>query len=125
MRAFQSTYGLTQDGIVGETTWRELTDVYQGLVASLPLRFSEGVPLPFPGEALTVGSEGEAVRIIQEYLNYIAETYSEIPSVNPDGVYGAATREAVTAFQRLFDIPGIEGVVGGVTWVAIASVYEY
>lgn len=124
VRAFQSTYGLTQDGIVGETTWRELTDVYQGLVASLPLRFSEGVPLPFPGEALTVGSEGEAVRIIQEYLNYIAETYSEIPSVNPDGVYGAATREAVAAFQRLFDIPGIEGVVGDVTWVAIASIYE-
>ena len=57
VRAFQSTYGLAEDGVVGETTWRELTDVYEGLVASVPLRFTEGVPLPFPGEALTLGSE--------------------------------------------------------------------
>lgn len=124
VRAFQSTYGLPQDGIVGERTWRELTDVYEGLVASVPLRFTEGVPLPFPGEALTLGSEGEDVRVIQEYLNYISETYNEIPVVNPDGVYGPATRDAVTAFQRLFAIPVQEGTVGAVTWVAIASVYE-
>ena len=124
VRAFQSTYGLPEDGIVGEVTWRELTDVYEGLVASIPLRFSEGVTLPFPGDALTLGSEGEAVRVIQEYLNYIAESYTAVPTVTPDGVYGPATRDAVTAFQRLFDVPGQEGVVGGVTWGAIASVYE-
>ena len=88
------------------------------------LRFSEGVTLPFPGDALTLGSEGEAVRVIQEYLNYIAESYTAVPTVTPDGVYGPATRDAVTAFQRLFDVPGQEGVVGGVTWGAIASVYE-
>lgn len=124
VRAFQSTYGLPIDGIVGEQTWRELTDVYAGIVASVPVRFSEGVPLPFPGEALTVGSEGESVRVIQEYLNYIAETYSEIPTVTPDGVYGPATRDAVAAFQRLFNIPAPEGTVGAITWVTIASVYE-
>ena len=124
VRAFQSTYGLVEDGIVGEVTWRKLTDVYEGLVASLPLRFTEGVTLPFPGDALSLGSEGDAVRVIQEYLNYIAESYTEIPSVNPDGVYGPATRDAVIAFQRLFAVPGVEGVVGGVTWGAITSVYE-
>ncbi|MBE6655648.1 MAG: spore cortex-lytic protein [Ruminococcaceae bacterium] len=124
VRAFQSTYGLAQDGIVGEQTWRELTDVYQGLVASVPIRFAEGVALPFPGEALAIGSQGEEVRIIQEYLNYIGETYNEIPPVNPDGVYGPATRDAVRAFQRLFNVPSQEGVVGGITWVAIASIYE-
>lgn len=124
VRAFQSTYGLVEDGVVGEETWRELTDVYRGLVASIPLRFSEGVTLPFPGEALTLGTEGEAVRVIQEYLNYIAESYAEIPTVTPDGVYGPATRDAVAAFQSFFKIPSQEGVVGAVTWVAIASVYE-
>ena len=124
VRAFQTAYGLPSDGIVGESTWRELTDVYEGLVASIPLRFTEGTPIPFPGEALTLGSEGEEVRVIQEYLNYISETYNEIPSVTPDGVYGPATRDAVAAFQRLFGIPAQEGTVGGITWVAIASVYE-
>lgn len=124
VRAFQSTYGLLEDGVVGEETFRELTDVYKGLVASIPLRFSEGVTLPFPGEALSLGTEGEAVRIIQEYLNYIAESYPQIPTVFPDGVYGPATRDAVATFQRIFEIPSQEGVVGAVTWVAIASVYE-
>ena len=124
VRAFQSTYGLVEDGVVGEETFRELTDVYQGLVSSIPLRFSEGVTLPFPGEALSLGTEGEAVRIIQEYLNYIAESYPQIPTVFPDGVYGPATRDAVATFQRIFEIPSQEGVVGAVTWVAIASVYE-
>lgn len=124
VRAFQSTYGLPADGIVGETTWRELTDVYEGLVASIPLRFSAGVVIPFPGDALSLGSEGEAVRVLQEYLRYIAETYTEIPAPEPDGVFGPATRAAVAAFQELFSVPAPEGVVGAITWTAIASVYE-
>lgn len=124
VRAFQRTYGLAEDGVVGEVTWRELSDVYEGLVASLPIRFSEGVTLPFPGDALSLGSEGEAVRVIQEYLAYIAKTYGSIPAITPDGVFGPATRDAVAAFQSLFAIPGISGVVGALTWDAIASVYE-
>lgn len=124
VRAFQRTYGLVEDGRVGEVTWRELNDVYEGLVASLPIRFSEGVVLPFPGDALSLGSEGEAVRVIQEYLAYIAATYTAIPALTPDGVYGPATRDAVAAFQSLFAVPSISGVVGAVTWDAIASVYE-
>ncbi len=124
VRAFQSTYGLPADGVVGELTWRELTDVYAGLVSSIPLRFSEGVVIPFPGESLSLGSEGEAVRVLQEYLRYIAMTYTEIPDVNPDGVFGPTTRAAVAAFQELFSVPAPEGVVGAITWSAIASVYE-
>ena len=89
-----------------------------------PLRFTEGVTLPFPGDALAEGASGDAVRVLQEYLSYIAESYDAIPPLTPDGVYGPATREAVAAFQRLFGVPGITGVTGAVTWDAIASVYE-
>ena len=124
VRAFQSTYGLTADGVVGPITWREITDVYAGLVASIPVRFSEGVVIPFSGASLSLGSEGEDVRVMQEYLRYIAKTYAEIPTVTPDGVFGDQTRAAVVAFQRLFSIPAPEGVVGAITWSAIASVYE-
>ncbi len=125
VRSFQSTYGLSQDGIVGERTWRELTDVYLGLVASLPIRYTEGVTLPFPGRTLFLGSSGEDVRVLQEYLNFIGESYTEIPPISVDGVFGPATEAAVIAFQNLFAVPvGNRGAVGGVTWNAIASLYE-
>ena len=124
VRAFQSTYGLPADGIVGEVTWRELTDVYRGLVASLPQRYTEGVTLPYPGEALSIGSEGDAVRVLQEYLAFIAESYETIPALSPDGVFGPATEASVIAFQRLFSLPTDNGVVGSITWDAIADIYE-
>lgn len=124
VRAFQSTYGLPADGIVGELTWRELTDVYRGLIASLPLEYTEGVTLPYPGAALSRGSRGDAVRVLQEYLAFIAESYDSLPTLSPDGVFGDATEAAVIAFQRLFSLPDTSGVVGSVTWDAIADVYE-
>lgn len=124
VRAFQRTYGLTEDGVVGEETWQRIYDVYKGLIASLPTDYREGVGVPFAGEALTEGSSGEAVTLLQEYLNYIAQSYTEIPPVAVDGVYGPATRAAVTAFQDLFAVPGGRGVVTAVTWNAILSVYD-
>ena len=124
VRSFQSTYGLPQDGIVGERTWRELTDVYLGLIASLPIRYTEGITLPFPGRALFLGSTGEDVRVMQEYLNFIGESYNEIPPIQVDGVFGPATEAAVVAFQNLFAVPGGRGTVTSVTWNAITAVYD-
>ena len=124
VRAFQGSYGLTADGVVGEETWQRIYDVYRGLVASIPQEYTEGVTVPFAGEALTLGSQGEAVRLLQEYLNFIARTYATIPTVTVDGVFGPATQAAVTAFQELFAVPGGRGVVTAVTWNAIVSVYE-
>ena len=124
VRAFQRTYGLTDDGVVGERTWQRIYDAYRGLVASLPFAYTEGVTLPYPGDAITLGSEGDAVRVLQEYLNYIANTYPQVPRVQVDGVYGPGTRAAVVAFQDLFAVPGGRGVVTSVTWNAITSVYD-
>ena len=122
--AFQRAYGLAEDGVVGEVTWDRIYDVYRGLVASITTEFSEGVVVPFGGEALTLGSEGDAVRLLQEYLNFISESFPAVPKVSVDGVYGPATERAVTAFQDLFAVPGGRGVVTAVTWNAIISVYE-
>lgn len=122
--AFQRSYGLTEDGIVGEVTWDSIYDVYRGLIASIPPAFSEGVVVPYGGEALTLGSEGAAVRLLQEYLSYIAESYASIPAPTVDGVFGPSTQSAVTAFQELFAVPGGRGLVNAPTWNAIISVYE-
>ena len=76
----------------------------------------------YPGVPLRVGSEGDAVRSLQEYLNYIAGTYTEIPRITADGMFGTATENAVKAYQELFGLP-VSGVVGSVTWNSIIDNY--
>ena len=50
---------------------------------------------------MQIGSESESVRLLQQYLNYIGESYPSIPQVNPTGYFGERTQEAVIAFQNL------------------------
>lgn len=124
VRAFQRTYGLSVDGVVGELTWNAIYNVYSGLVSSIPLSYTEGLTVPFPGTLLSLGAQGEDVRLLQEYLRFISEAYPQIPSVTSDGFFGEETERAVIAFQDLFGIDLIRGSVGGLTWNAITSVYD-
>ncbi len=123
--SFQRTYGLEETGIVEEVTWNSIYNVYLGLLSSVPLEYREGVIIPFPGVLLRVGSQGDDVRVLQSYLNYISKFYTQIPSVTVDGTFGAQTEQAVSAFQDLFGIDvARKGVVASVTWNAITDVYE-
>lgn len=124
VRAFQSIYGLPPDGIVGEVTWDRLQDAYLGIVSTIPLVYTEGVTLPFPGNILRIGSEGDDVRLLQSYLNYIAQTYSEIPVLPVTGYFGNQTTDAVSAFQELFGVGGTRGTVNSDVWDAITDVYS-
>lgn len=119
----QNTFGLTPDGIVGRNTWDALYNAYLGIISTIPLKYTEGVTVPFPGEVLVLGIENDAVRLLQEYLNFISQFYPEIPSITPTGYFGTRTQEAVTAFQRRFGLTA-NGVVEAVTWNAITDVYE-
>lgn len=123
LRSFQRQYALTPDGIVGEDTWFKLIDVYDSLLRSIPEEALEGMAQPFQNRILRLGSEGEDVAWLQEYLDTISTVYTEIPALTADGVFGVRTRDAVLAFQRLF---GLEqtGYVGGGTWAEIARVYN-
>jgi len=122
VRAFQETYGLSIDGIMGEETYSVLYDVYEGIIASIPPEQFSETAIPFPGVELQLGDEGDDVAIIQEYLNFIGVNYPEIPYIDPDGVFGPATLNAVETFQRLFGIIP-SGIVGLLTWTAIADLY--
>ena len=124
LEAFQRTYGLPVTGVVDRVTWDKIYNVYLGLVASIPLYFREGVTFPFPGEYLTLGSSGEAVVIMQEYLNYIGNIYPEIPRLTVDGEFGMATYNAVIAFNRVFGLPFPTGVVNPTVWNAISEIYS-
>ena len=59
---------------------------------------------------------------LQRFLRYIAQYYNEIPAVNPDGVYGPETENAVRAFQKRF---GLEetGTADIATWDMIREVF--
>ena len=46
-----------------------------------------GIPASWPGYDLTVGSSGDKVRQLQEQLDAIAQVYTAIPRIQPDGIY--------------------------------------
>lgn len=81
-----------------------------------------GVPASWPGSNLTIGSSGSSVRMIQEQLNKIAETYTTIPKVAVDGQYGQQTANAVKTFQQIFSLPQT-GIVDLATWYRISGIY--
>ena len=123
VRAAQDTFGLPVDGVVGELTWNAIYNAYLGIIQGIPIRYTEGNVIPYPGYLLRVGAESEVVRVLQEYLNYIAQSFPEIPEVNPTGYFGNRTQEAVIAFQNLLGLTA-NGVVGAITWNAITDLYS-
>ena len=124
VRQIQGVFGLEPDGIVGARTWRALYDAYLGIVSTIPLEYTETSGVPFPGEVLRIGSEGEDVVLLQRYLNRIAEDYPEIPTVSVTGYFGNQTEASVLGFQQFFGTSAQGGVVDAVTWDAIVDVFD-
>ena len=122
--SFQKTYGLPETGIVDREVWNSIQSTYYNILSGINYEFKEGAALPFPGRVLILGSEGEDVRALQEYLNYISNTYKDIPQVSVDGIFGKATETAVIAFNRLFGIPTNEARVTAQTWNTLTDIYE-
>ena len=123
VRAFQSYFELPVTGEVDFLTWDTLYRTYLGFIETLPFKYVESRVYPYPGIPLRLGSESEVVRLMQEYLNYIAEFYPEIPSVSPTGYFGSRTQQAVIAFQRMQGITP-SGTVAANTWNEITSLYS-
>ena len=100
VRAFQGEKGLAVDGIVGSLTWSAL--IVQ----------------------VRKGSEGDAVRGVQEEFQF--RNLSGDPSKGPqiDGIFGPKTDAAVRAFQQALSADTevvVDGIVGSVTWRALVS----
>ena len=123
VRAVQRTFDLPVTGILDLNTWETLYRTYLGFVSTIPLKYVEGNIVPYPGIPLRLGSSSDAVRLLQEYLNYLATVFTELPSIPVTGYFGNQTEEAVLAFQRRF---GIEptGTVAALTWLAITTLYS-
>ena len=60
---------------------------------------------------------------LQTYLRYLSRYIKEIPLVNPDGIYGPKTREALRAFQTKFGLPAT-GEADFETWTRLVEAYD-
>ena len=115
VKRFQTYFGLTSDGVVGRTTWNKLYEVYNDIANKL--LSSSLRPGEYPG-ILRRGSSGTAVRELQFYLYLLSAYESSIPAVGIDGSFGAATENAVRAYQRFAELT-VDGIVGRATWESL------
>ncbi len=121
--SFQKEYGIEPTGVVDTPTWEAIYNTYRGMLESLPAGYFSSTTEPYPGFPLRLGSRGEEVRRVQEYLNAVSVAYPQIPALEADGIFGPATQAAVLAFQSLFGLTP-DGVVAAATYNAIADQYR-
>lgn len=122
VKSFQKVFGLPETGVVDRKTWNDLYRAYLGIIESIPLNEGDDIVI-YPGIVLKEGMTDEYVRILQNYLSYIHETYPAIPAVNATGYFGPLTKASVTAFQRQSGL-NPNGLVNADTWNEIANQYS-
>ena len=119
----------------GMKQWGTLSLANQGYTAIEILRYYYGdsiliresnniqdIQASYPG-VLRIGSSGQEVREMQEFLNAIAINYPAIQVIFPvDGIFNESTEAAVRVFQRQFNLT-VDGIVGKATWYKISYIY--
>ena len=123
LEAFQRIYGLNVTGEVNIEDWDRLYREYIGILTSLPAGYFGSTTIPYQGRVLRIGLEGDDVKALQEYLNFISNTYTRIPKVEADGVFGGQTQAAVTIFKEIFGLDPTP-IVSASVWNEITSVYR-
>ncbi len=125
VRAFQSIFSLTVDGIVGRATWYQIVRIYVAIRDLAELQ-SAGqnytvADFQFPGE-LQRGDSGSGVLVLQYLLRVIGQFIPQLPVIAQTGIYDAETEQAVAAFQTYLD-EAVTGVVTSETWDALYRQY--
>lgn len=65
---------------------------------------------------------GQPIRSLQTFLREIAQQYETMPTVVPDGIYGAQTEASVRWFQEFSNLP-VTGITDKKTWDAVVEEY--
>lgn len=121
VRRFQEIFNLAADGIVGVSTWYALIRLYTA-VTNLSELQSQGQTFYVNSwgnqNPIQQGDQGIRVEQLQYMLSVLSAYISQIPRLTVDGIFGAATRNAVLAVQRRFGLPQT-GIVDYNTWEEI------
>jgi hypothetical protein len=113
---------LPQTGKVDLTTWNALYEEHRALLE----RYEVASPIfPFPsgGFVLRAGAGGGLVYIVQSMLSALANHFSSQPAVSYTGTLDADSRRALTAFQRVSQLPP-SGELDLWSWNRLAGVYD-
>lgn len=121
---FQRNNNIPVTGIIDDQTWEVMYRQYKGIVDTVMATKRLNIPevKQYPGTVLELGSRGEDVRQLQEYINTIYLAYPQVSAVNPTGFFGNNTRQSVIEFQRFSGLPQT-GRVNEETWNRITEVY--
>lgn len=126
VRTFQSVFDLAVTGAVNKATWYKIKYIFTA-VKHLSELTSEGLTVEEVENRWEVdlhrGDYGQGVRSLQYYLNVIAYFNPEIPSVQANGVFDAATDAQVRTFERFYGL-NPDGVVDLRTWQLISRIYS-
>lgn len=123
VRSVQRTFDLPITGTVDLATWDIMYRTYIGFLETIPFKYIEGNVIPYPGVPLRQGSRSDTVRLLQDYINYVAQFFGEIPSVEPTGYFGEQTEAAIIALQNFLGIPA-SGTVAATTWNGLIDLYS-
>lgn len=124
VRQFQQNNNLPVTGVIDAQTWEVMYQQYKGIVDNFlsTTRLNSPTTRPYGGTPLTLGSRGDDVRALQDYINVISLAYPRIRPVTPTGYYGENTQNSVREFQQLENLPQT-GVTDEATYNAITSLY--
>ena len=118
VRSFQTSQGLTVDGIVGQGTWQALEGSGTSVTPAPPQPSQPAQPVqptqPVTRPTLRRGDNNEHVQYLQQRLVELGYY------LTADGVFGGQTESVVRSFQRANSLAA-DGVVGPGTWQAIES----
>lgn len=121
VRAFQSIFSLSVDGIVGRATWYAIVRLYTAVLDLSELRSQGqqfyGYSWEYPA-SIRLGEQGAKVTHLQYMLSVIAQFNPAVESPGINGVYTEATAEAVRSFQQAYSLPAT-GSVDRAVWDAI------
>ncbi|MBP1753706.1 MAG: hypothetical protein H6Q59_104 [Firmicutes bacterium] len=119
---WMTQWGSRDLGEQGKSAIEILRSFYGNSIYINSATIVSGVPTSWPGANLNIGASGANVRMIQEQLNRISDTYTIIPKQPVDGQYTQQTADAVKLFQQAFDLPQT-GIVDLATWYRISGIY--
>lgn len=126
VKQFQYIFNLTQDGIVGKSTWYRIKNIFNGIARLAELtadRLTYEDVSPIYPTLLAEGMSGDYIKTIQYYLDVVAYFYPQISNIEIDGYFGPETKQAVMSFQNLQGL-AVDGIVGRDTWKSLTDAYH-